>query len=152
MKRSGPFALKAVLDTQVLLRGALARTQSLTSRLYEAWRADEFVLLVSDTILAELDAVTARPDVVRKLRVTPLEARAPLVVIRSRAIIIHPDITIRMSRDPNDDKFLECAVAGRADYLVTGDDDLLVLGEVQGIPIIDIPTFWQKLVERREPA
>jgi hypothetical protein len=45
---------------QVLLRGALARTQSLTARIYEAWRGGQFVLLVSDPILAELDAVTAR--------------------------------------------------------------------------------------------
>jgi uncharacterized protein len=57
-----------------------------------------------------------------------------------------------MSRDPNDDKFLECAVAGDADYLVSGDDDLLVLGAVQGIPIVDVPTFWQKLLEQREQA
>lgn len=54
-------AIKVVLDTQVLPRGALARTQSLTVRLYEAWRADQFVLLVSELILAEVDAVTALP-------------------------------------------------------------------------------------------
>jgi predicted nucleic acid-binding protein len=46
-----------------------------------------------------------------------------------------------MSRDPKDDKFLEYAVAGGADYLVSGAEDLLVLGEVQGIPIVDVPTF-----------
>jgi uncharacterized protein len=43
------------------------------------------------------------------------------------------------------DKFLECAVAGRADYVVSGDADLLSLREVQGIPIVDAPTFWQAL-------
>ena len=61
-RRSALPALTVVLDTQVLLRGALARTQSLTARLYEAWRADQFVLLVSEPILAEVDAVTARPE------------------------------------------------------------------------------------------
>jgi uncharacterized protein len=96
--------------------------------------------------------VTAREEVARKLRVTPREARAPLVRIRSRAVVVRPDITIRMSRDPNDDKFLGCAVAGDADYLVSGHDDLLVLGDVQGIPIVDVPTFWQKLLEQREQA
>jgi hypothetical protein len=134
----------------VLLRGALARTPSLTSRVYDAWRAGEFVLLVSDAILAELDAVTSRPEVARKLRVTPREARAPLVRIRRRAVVIRPEVTIRLSRDPTDDKFLECAVAGGADYLVSADDDLLALREVHGIPIVDVPTFWARLVERRE--
>jgi putative PIN family toxin of toxin-antitoxin system len=109
-------------------------------------------LLVSETILAEFDAVTARPEVMRKLRVTPREARAPLVRIRRRAIVIRPDVTIRLSRDPSDDKFLECAVAGGADYLVSGDADLLVLRDVRGIPIIDVPTFWQRLVEQRQQA
>jgi len=89
-----------------------------------------------------------RPDVLRKLRVTPREARAVLVRIRRRATLVRPDVTIRMSRDPTDDKFLECAVSGGADYVVSADADLLSLREVRGIPILDIPTFWQRLSER----
>jgi len=53
-----------------------------------------------------------------------------------------------MSRDPTDDKFLECAVSGEANYVVSADADLLSLREVRGIPILDIPTFWQRLSER----
>lgn len=60
--------------------------------------------------------------------------------------MVRSDVTIRMSRDPKDDKFLEYAVAGGADYLVSGAEDLLVLGEVPGIPIVDAPTSWQKLL------
>jgi len=131
----------------VRLRGALARTQSLTARLYEAWRADQFVLLVSEPILAEVDAVTARPELWRKLRVTPREARAVPLRLRRRAVLVRPDVTIRMSRDPTDDKFLECAVSGAADYVVSADDDLLSLQEVRGIPILDAPTFWRRLSE-----
>jgi len=131
----------------VLLRGALARTQSLTARLYEAWRADQFVLLVSEPILAEIDAVTARPELWRKLRVTPREARAVPLRLRRRAVLVRPDVTIRMSRDPTDDKFLECAVSGAADYVVSADADLLSLREVRVIPILDAPTFWRRLSE-----
>jgi predicted nucleic acid-binding protein len=94
--------------------------------------------------------VTARPDVVRKLRVTPREARAAFLRIRRSAVLVRPEVTIRMSRDPTDDKFLDCAVAGGADYLVSADADLLSLGEVRTIPIVDIPAFWQKLVEHQE--
>jgi predicted nucleic acid-binding protein len=43
---------------------------------------------------------------------------------------------IRACRDPRDDKFLEVAVNGRADAIVTGDQDLLVLNPFQGIPIL----------------
>jgi len=87
----------------VVLRGALARTQSLTARLYEAWRADQFVLLVSELIFAEVDAVTARPELWRKLHVTPREARAVLHRVQRRAVLVRPDVTIRMSRDPTDE-------------------------------------------------
>ena len=131
----------------MLLRGALARTQSLTARLYEAWRDDQFVLLVSEPILAEVDAVTARPELWRKLRVTAHEARAVPLRLRRRAVLVRPDVTIRTSRDPTDDKFLECAVAGRADYVVSADGDLLSLREVRGIPILDPPAFWHRLAE-----
>ena len=135
----------------MLLRGALARTQSLTARLYEAWRADQFVLLVSEPILAEVDAVTARPELWRKLRVTPREARAVPLRLRRHAVLVQPHVTIRMSRDPTDDKFLDCAVSGEADYVVSADADLLSLREVHGIPILDVPTFWQRLAEHGDP-
>src|SRR5207247_8517395 len=102
---------------QVLLRGALARTGSLTARIYEAWRADQFVLLVSEQILAEVDAVTMRPDVLRKLRVTPREARAVLVRLQRRATLVRPAVAIGMSRDPTDDTFLDCAVSRDANYV-----------------------------------
>lgn len=48
-------------------------------------------------------------------------------------------------RDLKDDKFLACSVDGKADYLVSADEDILILRLVQQIPIIDIPTFGQKL-------
>ena len=44
--------------------------------------------------------------------------------------------TLRVCRDPDDDKLLEVAVIGRADCLVTGDQDLLILNPFQGIPIL----------------
>ena len=125
--------------------------QSLTARLYEAWRADQFLLLVSEPILAEVDAVTARPELWRKLCVTPREARAVPLRLRRRAVLVQPDVAIRMSRDPTDDKFLECAVSGEADYVVSADADLLSLREVRGIPILDVPTFWQRLAEFGDP-
>lgn len=72
-----------------------------------------------------------------------------LLRVRRRAVLVRPEVVIRMSRDPTDDKFIECAVSGGADYMVSADADLLSLREVRGIPILDIPTFWQKLSEHR---
>jgi len=137
--------LKAVLDTQILLRGAASATPSVTSRIYTAWDAGRFILLLSEPILTEIDDVLSRPEVISKLRMTPIEAGALIELVRRRSTRVTPAVAITQSRDPDDNKFLDCAVAGSADYIVSGDADLLSLREVQGIPIVDAPTFWQAL-------
>ena len=48
-------------------------------------------------------------------------------------------------RDPDDDKFLECAVAGRAEYLVTGDRDLRELDSFRGITILTAGQFLERM-------
>lgn len=84
----------------------------------------------------------------RKLQISVLEARALIALLRRRVTLVTPSRRIRRSRDPDDDKFLECAVAGAAEWLVTADHDLLSLGTVEGVPVVDVPTFWQRLLDR----
>jgi putative PIN family toxin of toxin-antitoxin system len=134
-----------VLDTQVILRGAVAKGASLTAKIYEAWRENKFVLLTSEAIVAEINDVLHRPKLQTKLNITPFEAKAIVEIIRRDAEFIEFVTSIRQCRDPKDDKFLECSVDGKADYLVSADKDILILQSIQQIPILDIPTFWQKL-------
>lgn len=142
---SGRPVLTAVLDTQIILRGASSATPSITAKIYAAWDAGHFTLLLSEAILAEVEDVLGRPEVLRKLRLTPIEVAALIELLRRQSTLVTPTIPIARSRDPDDDKFLECAVAGRADYIVSADADLLSLREVQGIPIVDATTYWQAL-------
>jgi putative PIN family toxin of toxin-antitoxin system len=137
--------LRVVLDTQIILRGAVAATRSITARIYTAWDEGRFTLLLSEPILVELTNVLTRSEVLRKLRITTIEARALVELLRRRSTLVSPTVRVVGSRDPDDDKFLECAVAGHADYIVSADADLLTLREVRGIPIIDAPAFWQRL-------
>ena len=76
---------------------------------------------------------------------TPVEATAIIELLRRQSTLVTPTVRITRSHDPDDDKFLECAAAGRADYIVSADADLLSLREIQGIPIVDAPTFWRAL-------
>ncbi len=124
--------LKAVLDTQVILRGAAAPTDSITAKIYDAWRAGRFALVLSEPILAEITAVLARPEVLRKLRMRAIEAGALITLLRRRSELVNPSIAVSGSRDPDDDKFLECAVAGSADYVVSADADLLSCVKCKG--------------------
>lgn len=147
LKHSKKSALRAVLDTQVTLRGAAAKSASLTAKIYDAWREKRFVLLTSEAIVTEINDVLHRPKLQTKLKITPLEAKAIVAIIRMDAEFIEVVTSIRKCRDPKDDKFLECTVDGKADYLVSADEDILTLKSIRQIPIVDIPTFWQKLSE-----
>ena len=62
-----------------------------------------------------------------------------LMLLRGEAV--EPRIELKACRDPKDDKFLDVAVEGRADALVSGDQDLLILHPFQGIPIIEPAEF-----------
>jgi putative PIN family toxin of toxin-antitoxin system len=104
-------------------------------------------LLLSEPILTEITTVLQRPEVLQKLRFSPIEVRALLQLLRRRADLVTPLLSVRQSRDPDDDKFLECALAGQAHYPVSADEDLLSLREIQGVLIIDIPTFWDVLAQ-----
>lgn len=106
--------LRVVLDTQVLLRGAMAKSTSLTAKMYDAWRGAYFLLLLSDSILYEITAVVQRPEVLKKLRFSALEAAALLLLLRRRGRLLTPQVVVEQSRDPSDDTFLACALAGEA--------------------------------------
>jgi predicted nucleic acid-binding protein len=53
-------------------------------------------------------------------------------------------VQINACRDPKDDKFLELAVSGHADYIITGDDDLLTMHPFHGIEIITPRVYWDR--------
>jgi putative PIN family toxin of toxin-antitoxin system len=144
--------VRVVLDTQVILRGAVAANKSLTAKIYEVWIDSRFELLFSEATLNEIERVLQRPEVLRKLQFTATEGRALVLFIRRRGQLVEPVVRIQVSRDPDDDKFLECAVAGQATCFVTADHDLLSLRNIEGIPIMDIPTFWTTLSARLREA
>jgi len=63
------------------------------------------------------------------------------LTLASVATFVQPSAQIRICRDPKDDQFLEAAVAGAADFIVTGDADLLALDPFQGIRIVNPASF-----------
>jgi uncharacterized protein len=86
----------------------------------------------------EILSVLARPQIAA---VTSLSFRDGLPKMLARAELITIKERIVACRDPKDDKFLELAVSGHADLIVSGDSDLLALDPFQGIPIVTPATF-----------
>lgn len=90
--------------------------------------------LMSDETLAELADVLARPKFDRYVS---REDRQQFLLKLGGIVKLVPVIQrVRVSRDPEDDKFLDLALAGQARYLLTGDQDLLVLNPFHGIRIM----------------
>ena len=85
---------------------------------------DDAQILVSEPVMEELADVLGRAKFDSYVLLGHVAEMVPIVY------------TVRECRDPRDDKFLELAVNGEADLMVTGDDDLLVLNPFRGIPIV----------------
>lgn len=94
-------------------------------------------LYITSEILNEVEEVIKRPkfsEVMRKANLTPDQIMQKIVSLSH--LVIVPKLNINVCRDKKDNKFLECAESAKADYLISGDEDLLVLKEYKGILIV----------------
>jgi putative PIN family toxin of toxin-antitoxin system len=97
--------------------------------------------------LEELVDVLNRPRIRHKYGLTEEDIQTLLGLILLRGEAVMPEQQITACRDPRDDKFLEVAVAGEADLIVSGDQDLLVLHPFGAIPILSPAEFLEILVD-----
>lgn len=67
--------------------------------------------------------------------------------IVGKLTIINVSTDIHVCRDPDDDKFISCAVDGKCVYVVSGDNDLLVLKDYEGIEIMTVAQFFERFSE-----
>jgi len=133
--------VKVVIDTNVLVSAFIARGASLDV-FEQVCRAHE--LIGSEAILVEFRRVLTG-----KLGFpAALVARAVSNLKKQMTLVVPSPLDTPICRDPDDDEILATALAGDADCIVTGDDDLLVLGEVRGIPILRPGSFWRFESER----
>lgn len=135
--------MRIVLDTNVLV-SALITKGTPPDRLYNAWKKKQFELVTSVWQLQELSGVLNRPKLQHYL--TDLSLPQLISELSENSDVMTDLPTVLLSPDPKDNPILATAIAGDADYLVTGDKrDLLSLIDVQGIPIITPRIALQKL-------
>lgn len=123
--------MKVVVDTNVVISGVFFG--GVPGRVLEAWRDELIELVVSAEVLDEYRRVGERLEVqFPGVSLTPFLA---LVVANSK--IVEPDsLSSPVSRDPNDDPFIACAVAGGCDAIVSGDRHLLEVSGYEGIDVL----------------
>ncbi len=134
---------RCVLDTNVLI-SRLLMASSVPGRAAQC-AAGTGVLLVSEATLDELMEVLTRPKFDRYITLEERQGfMQRLLRIAERVVILR---RVQACRDSRDDKFLEVAINGDADVIITGDRDLLVLHPFMGIPILT-PTDYLAQIEQ----
>lgn len=132
--------MRAVVDTHVLVR-AVIKPQGSVGPVLVRLRRRAYTLLLSRAMLDEIVEVLHRPRLRIKYGLDERTLRAVMRLIVVRSEWVQPIDQVIVCRDPKDDMFLEAAIAGEADVIVSGDEDLLTLGSYAGIPIVSPAQF-----------
>lgn len=96
-------------------------------------------VLLSSAVLAELYEVLHREKFRRY--VSEEEVRTFLGALVRESVWVEVSVSITACRDPDDNRFLELGVSGQADFIISGDEDLLSLNPFEGIPILTPHAF-----------
>ena len=131
--------LRSVLDTNVVVSGLLF-PGSVPSR--AVLRAQAGTVLSSASMRAELMDVFSRSRFDRYANRDERLQLAGAFILATEEVLV--TVPIHVCRDPRDDKFLEAAVHGGADLIVTGDRDLLALDPFEGIRIVTPAAFLEE--------
>lgn len=134
--------MRAVLDTNVLISSVIST--GIPHNVVVAGFNGEFQIVVSVATLTEFrETLLKYPD---RFHMDEEEIQTEVETIRYFAEFVKPEEDIcGVEEDPDDDKFLEAAVAGDVDYVVSGDSHLLDLNTFRGIEIVTPRVFYTNL-------
>ena len=133
--------LKAVIDTNQFVSSLISK-QGPSAQLIDRWREQRFILVTSPEIIAEIQRVLKYPHISKKYKLSKSDVQSLLTLIEHEAVVIPKLPAVHVIKDdPDDDKFLACAFAARAEYIVSGDRHLLSLGSYKSISIVTVKEF-----------
>ncbi|MDQ2806096.1 MAG: putative toxin-antitoxin system toxin component, PIN family [Chloroflexota bacterium] len=137
--------MRVVVDTNVFVSRFLSLT-GVPAVIMQRWRQGAFTLLVSEELLAEYAKALSYPRIYARHGMAQHEIAEAVDEVRQFALLLNiraiPPVVLA---DPDDDVFIACAVAGGADYIVSGDKHLLALGQYAGISIVNPRTFLDQI-------
>jgi len=131
--------MRVVIDNGILI-AALITKDTPPDKIYQAWREQRFELVTSDWQLEEFRRVSRYPKLRKFLQ--PIEAGNLVNGLRHQALLLNDLPNVETSADPDDNPLLAMAIAGEADYLVSGDKrDVLSLKKVGKTRIVTARRF-----------
>lgn len=142
--------MRAVVDTNVWV-SALLTNHGPPAQVRAALGAGKFTLVTSEPLLAEFTEVLSRPRLLRKYALAHTDVDELVDLLRTRAEIVAVQGDLRLCRDPDDDVVIETAIVGRAQALVTRDDDLKGAAELtralaeRGVAVLTVRRFLARV-------
>lgn len=115
--------MKVILDTSVLV-SALLNPHGYPAKLLALWVQDKFEVIISPQIIEELRKTLTAPRLTRKYHLTTIEIERYIELILLRTTTVYPTGKIRLCRDQRDNHILEAALIGKAEAVISRDDDL----------------------------
>ena len=137
--------MRVVLDTNVVVSGVIKVEGPHGQILSRLFQARQYISVTSLEILAEIREVLQRPKIRRYHGWTDEEIDAFVTFLYAESDVTEGTLTVKIARDPQDNKFLACASEGNADYLVSGDDDLLQIEVFERTQIVRPRVFLETL-------
>ena len=136
--------LKVIVDANVWVAALLnaGKPREIQQKLKE----NRYQLFFAEPLLTELKEVTSRSKFYQKIQPQKRDRLVRLIKDKATAVQL-PATFSAISRDPNDDMYLICAKIAKVDFIVSGDPDLLSLGEYEGVKIITPAKFLKVLLK-----
>ena len=139
-QQKGQPAMRAVLDANVYV-SSIVNTKGNPNWIISAWNG-AFDVLISSPILDEIGRVLRYPRIARRHQQDEGAIQRFLRLLQNEAILVgRTELLSVVKEDESDNRYLECAVAGKAGYLISGDKHLLDIGDYRGIIILPAAAF-----------
>jgi uncharacterized protein len=137
--------MRILLDSNILVSFLVKpQVDHPIAQVVRAVAAGRCELLLPEDLIGEVgQAIQSKKHLVERITADDLGDLIDILSIGAVEVPGIPGDIPALTRDPKDDYLLACAVVGQADYLVTGDDDLLVLGEIEGIRAVTARELWE---------
>lgn len=134
-----------VLDTNIYI-SAVTSPLTAPGKIIFAWKNRQIMVALSEPILFEIRDVLSRPYFAARLGWGKDKLELYINYLKTGSAFVLGKTIVNICRDPKDDMVLACALEVGADYIVSGDEDLVVLGQFKKIPIKTPRDFVDKVL------
>lgn len=138
---------RVVIDTNVLISGIIQKS-GFPFKVVKLWEDEVIVLITSVATIEEAERVLNYPKIRKRYALTSDDIQRTVANLLKYSVLAQdPPIPNVIEQDPDDNKILATAIAGKADYIISGDMHLLTLKNYRGIEIVTPKRFCEITVK-----